>query len=150
MWICKNVIFAVFEENYIFPAYLHIFGQQSEPKIFFCIFCVFLRHYDRFSVYKNILTEKKICQKWSSWSCLIVSTMETKIFVNLDEMKTIFYAKSGFLGFLKLHILLFCEYIFRLFWLHKNVIFWVKKIHIFVESRYYNRLMWCCTLLTKL
>jgi len=33
--------------------------------------------------------------------------METKIFVNLDEMKTIFYAKSGNLGFLKLHILLF-------------------------------------------
>ena len=28
--------------------------------------------------------------------CLIVSTMETKIFVILDEMKTIFYAKSGF------------------------------------------------------
>ena len=33
--------------------------------------------------------------------------METRIFVILDEMKTIFYAKSGFLGSLKLHILLF-------------------------------------------
>ena len=68
------------------------YGEQSEAIFFLYIFCMFLTRYDRFSVYMNILTEENL----SKMMCLIVFTMETKIFVILDEMKTIFYAKSGF------------------------------------------------------
>ena len=57
MWICWYDIFGLFDENYIFRVFwhiLHIFGERSEPKIFFWDFLRFLTHFDYFLNYRNV------------------------------------------------------------------------------------------------